>query len=244
MSEPTPSNEASKIQAEFERIKQEVSKGNYSLKELGFWKVVSEVKKDLNLIEKFADQIGKIDQEVHRKRWFAVNIWVGHLIEILGTIFGLWLIYIGLSYPKEIIGGISLLVGAFTLSTTLHPLTHFVVGRLVGIQFLYYFPHGLYIFFRKQGKGLKIEPSLKLDYATYLRASPLARVVMHASGPIVTKIMPFTVAIIAIQFGASIWAITALWTLFATYIITDIFYSAKFSDWSRVLQEWRYLKLK
>ncbi|MCS4541738.1 MAG: hypothetical protein HY929_05385 [Euryarchaeota archaeon] len=230
--------EVSKIQAELNRIEQEVSKGNYSLKELGFWKVVSEVKKDLNLIEKFADQIGRIDQIASRTKMpVAVNLWIGHFLEILGTIFGLWLIALSINYPNEFIPnnfirGTALFIAAFILGTTLHPLSHYIMGRLVGIHFTFYFLNG----------PLKIQPTLKTDYASYLRVSPSSRIAMHASGTIVTKIMPLIVVIIAMSVSAPMWSIILIGILFLVQIITDIVFGQKLGDWSRVLRERHYVK--
>jgi hypothetical protein len=124
--------------------------------------------------------------------------------------------------------------------------THYIVGRLVGIRFAYWFPHGIYVFFRSPGKKLwKIEPSLKIDYNSYLRASPMARIVMHASGAIVTKITVGAIALIAILFNAPLWAIILLIANFAIYIGTDVysFFSPRImADWRRVRREWSYLK--
>jgi hypothetical protein len=102
-----------------------------------------------------------------------------------------------------------------------------VVGRLLGIRFTSYFaslpPPPL--------------PGLKTDYATYLRASPITRVWMHASGAIATKLAPFLALALAPASGAPRWAIAVLLGLGILQIVTDVVFSTRASDWKKVRRE-------
>jgi hypothetical protein len=219
-----------KIQEELDLIEGEVSRGNYALKELGFWKIVAGVKRDPALIDRFADQIGRIDKQVFEKKaWIKVNIWAGHVIEAAGTILGLGLIWLSIYHASEIIRSLSIVFASLVLSSTLHPLAHWVVGRALGIRFLFYFPNG----------PIKIEPSLKTDYGSYLRARPRRRAIMHVSGPVATNLAALICLVIGLSMDISQWAIWILLLYFLFMLGTEIFISPKAGDIKRVLREWR-----
>lgn len=223
-------------------IEARVSGGDYNLKELGFWKIVAQVRRNPKLAEEFGEQIARIDIAAHKANWISVPLWLGHVIEILVTLFGLWLLYLALYNSSSSARGMALVGAAFFLSFSLHPLTHYVVGRVLGINFKYYFLHGLYIFFRSPGKKWwKLEPSLKVDYASYLRASPKARVLMHASGAVVTKLTILLVLLLGVKFNAPVRGIIATVAMLALYMLTDLLYSTKSADWSKVKRELKYL---
>ena len=63
---------------------------------------------------------------------------------------------------------------------------------------------------------------LKMDSACYHRASPLARAAMHASGAVVTKIIPIALTVLAVETGAAIGPTIALAAMTFLYILTDI----------------------
>ncbi len=223
-------------------IEAKVAEGDYNLKELGFWKIVAQVRRNPKLAEEFGEQIARIDIAAHKASWISVPLWLGHVIEILVTLFGLWLLYLALYHSISSIRSAALVGATFFLSFSLHPLTHYAVGRVLGINFKYYFLHGLYIFFRSPGKKWwKLEPSLKVGYASYLRASPKSRVVMHASGAVVTKLTILLVLLFGIKFNAPVQGIIATAAMLALYIATDILYSTKSADWSKVKRELRYI---
>ena len=83
------------------------------------------------------------------------------------------------------------LLGFGIILVTTHGLTHLAVGTLMGMRFTHWFV----------GKLTQPQPGVKLDYATYLRAPATSRAWMHASGAIVTKLMPFVFLGAAIAAG-------------------------------------------
>lgn len=50
-------------------IEAKVSEGNYNLKELGFWKLVAQVRRKPELAEEFGEQIARIDIAAHKASW-------------------------------------------------------------------------------------------------------------------------------------------------------------------------------
>lgn len=173
-------------------IEGEVSKGNFALREMGFWKLVDAAKRDKNFAEKFADRIADIDRKAFKNRaWFTVSLTLGHAVELLGVILGIALLIAGLFYLDGAGAGISVILAAAIFSATLHPFAHYVVGRTQGIKFSYYFPDGPAL----------IEPTLKIDYASYLRASAKGRALMHLAGPISTSLGPFVVLVLSAIYG-------------------------------------------
>jgi hypothetical protein len=125
---------------------------------------------------------------------------------------------------------ITFLIGFGALLIGTHSLMHLLVGRIVGIRFTHVF----------LGGPPPPRPGLKTDYATYLRASPKARAVMHASGALLTKIVPFALLSVSLRFYTEWPWIT--WMLLAVgvfQIVTDVVLSTKVSDWMKVRREWR-----
>jgi len=81
------------------------------------------------------------------------------------------------------------------------------------------------------------QPGVKLDYATYLRAPATSRAWMHASGAIVTKLMPFVFLGAAIAAGVPVWVVWALVVIGLVEIAIDIVWSTKKSDWKKFKRE-------
>lgn len=214
-------------------MEREVDRG--SLKLLGFWKLVAEIKKDPELSQKFADQVGRIDRKVFEKKvWFKVNIWFGHATEIMGTILGAALIWMSFAHASELVRSMSLVAASVILSAAVHPLAHYAVGRLYGINFLYYFPDG----------PAKIEPTLKIDYASYLRAHPKHRAVMHLAGPTATVFAALVCLIVGLTAEIAQWAKILLLLYFLFMLATDVFLSPKAGDIKRVKREISLIKFK
>ncbi len=155
------------------------------------------------------------------------RIGAGIAILVAGTIAGVAALVVasGLGYvPQAILILVSF--GLLVLST--HSLAHYVVGRVLGIRFTHVFV-----------AGRPPEPGVKIDYASYLRSSPGKRALMHASGAVVSKIVPF--ALVPAVLAMDAWPGDA-WILLAVGVViiaTDVFISTKKSDWMKVMRELR-----
>jgi hypothetical protein len=214
--------------AELDRIEAAVDAGDLDVGRLGFWRVVRLIKLDDDLIQRHADQAGRIDAKAFRPRFpILVPVWLGNSILGLLIVVGAAAVAFALGDPSPMAVGLSLLVAAVAWMVGFHSSAHWLIGRAVGIRFATYFaafpPPPL--------------PGLKSDYATYLRASPVRRAWMHASGALATKLAPFLALAFAPATGAPAWAIVVLLAIGVGQILTDVFVSTKASDWKKVRRE-------
>ncbi len=223
--------------AELDRIEDAVDAGDTDLRRLGFWRVVGLIKRDDKLIERHAEQVGRIDGKAFRARVrFRSPIWVGVALQLLGigvavglVAFVVWNAGAGADplLDVDLASGVGLLLSAFALAAGIHTFAHYVVGRIVGIRFTDFF-------FAIPPPPL---PGLKTDYGTYLRTGPVARAWMHASGAIATKLAPFAVLAFAPAAAAPGWTVVILVVLGVFQIATDVLFSTKASDWKKVRRE-------
>jgi hypothetical protein len=217
------------FQDRFARIEAAVDAGDTDLSRLGFWRLLREVKSDPILSAHWADAAGRIDGAAFTARVRTrFPIWLGNLVLVLATTFGALAVVVAMNASDPTVAGIALVFAGVVWSVSLHDLAHWVVGRAAGIRFTAYFL-----------AGFPPRPGMKIDYATYLRASPTARAWMHASGALATKVAPF----VALGFwwatdapGWAAWVLLA-WGIFQ--IVTDVLFSTKSSDWKKVNRERR-----
>ena len=156
-------------------------------------------------------------------------MWFGNLVLLVGALAGAFAVGIALDSDDELVAGLALLVAGAAWSVALHSPTHWLVGRIVGIRFIAYF----------FGGPFPPRPGVKTDYASYLRASPVARAWMHGSGAVATKLAPFLALAFWPATGAPAWAALALAALGIFQIVTDVLLSTKSSDWKKVRRELR-----
>jgi hypothetical protein len=222
---PTPSAELS---ADLDRIEAAVDAGSTDLTALGFWRDVARVKPDRVLVERHAEQIGRIDTEAfHRAVRLRLPVWAGNAILLVGVGIGVGAAIGARSTSSSTLAGLLLIVAGVVWSVSFHSPTHWAVGRLVGIRFTDYF----------LGGPPPPRPGLKTDYATYLRADPNSRAWMHASGAIATKLAPFLALAFWPGSGAPWWSAAALLALGVLQIGTDVAFSVKSSDWKKFRRE-------
>ena len=198
-----------------------------SLRGTGFWKAVARVKTDSELIDRYADRIAVIDQAAFRS-WalVVVPIGVGTILMSLATILGV--VLIGVSYGlSDLTAVVVFYLGFGMMLTTTHGLAHLIVGWASGIRFTSWFV----------GTIGRPQPGVKIDYVSYLKSSPVRRAWMHASGAIVTKIVPFVLIGAAIAAELPTWAVWLLPAIGVISIITDMLWSTKMSDWKKFQRE-------
>jgi hypothetical protein len=194
----------------------------------GFWSAVAQLRRDSALAVRYSDRVADIDRRAFEQAVrVRVPIATGAALLTTGLIVGIGAIVAAgrLGYVPQ---AIVFLAGFGVILLSTHSLAHYVVGRIAGIRFTHVFV-----------AGRPPEPGVKTDYATYLRASPRARAVMHASGAVVSKIVPF--ALVPVVFAMDAWP-GAAWILVAIGVITigtDVFVSTKVSDWKKVRRELR-----
>jgi hypothetical protein len=225
--------------AELDRIETAVDGGDTELGRLGFWRLVALIKRDAELIDRYAEQVGRIDAKAFRARVrFRAPVWVAVVLQLLGIGVAVGLVAFvvwnagagtgaGRALDVELASAVGLLLAAFALAAGIHTFAHLIVGRSVGIRFTDFF-------FAIPPPPL---PGLKTDYATYLRTGPSARAGMHASGALATKLAPFAVLAFAPAAAAPGWSVAVLVALGIFQIATDVLFSTKRSDWKKVRRE-------
>jgi len=221
------------VEAELERIERAVEAGATGLSGLGFWRLVRELKADPALAERFADRAGRIDQEAFvRGVRVRLPVGLGNAALGVGTALGAALLGWAVACDEPGQAAIGLIGSAAVLSVSVHDLGHWAAGRAAGIRFTSYFLDG----------PLRIQPGLKTDYATYLRASPRGRARMHAAGAVATKAAPFVSLALWPATSAPGWAALVVLGMGLVQITTDVLWSTKKSDWKRYLRERRFAR--
>jgi hypothetical protein len=216
------------LSSDLDRIEAAVRAGNADLKGLGFWRIVAQVKPDRILVDRYADQIGRIDAEAFRSGVrFRIPVWAGNAILVAGAAVGLAAAIAARSVASPTLAGLLLIAAGLIWSVSLHSPTHWFVGYMASIRFTDYF----------MGGPPPPRPGLKSDYATYLRADPATRAWMHASGAIATKLAPFLALVFWPGSGAPWWSAVALIAIGLLQIGTDLAFSVTTSDWKKFRRE-------
>lgn len=206
--------------------------GTPDLRAAGFWRAVAAVKRRRELADRYAARIAAIDRQVFRRRVrLTFPVTLGVIALDLGLVGGLVLLVIatGVDHPWR---DLLVLVAAGALDVTTHGMSHLAVGSFVGIDFTDWF-----IDLPKRP-----QPGFKIDYASYLRASPRRRAWMHAAGAIATKVTPFLVVLYAVVIGTATWAVLVLLALGVVQIATDLLFSVKTSDWKKFRREMEFAR--
>ena len=219
------------LQESFSRIESAVDEGRTDLTELGYGRLLRQVKADPMLSAHWADQVGRIDRKLFElRRRVRLPVWLGNVILVVGTAIGAGAIVVATRLDDdEMLAGLALVASAGILSVSVHDLAHWVMGRLAGIRFLAYFLDGPF----------RVQPGLKSDYATYLRVQPGERAVMHASGAVASKVAPFVAAAFWPATEAPAWALWATLGIGVAQIVTDVAWSTRRSDWKKAGRERR-----
>lgn len=197
----------------------------------GFWKAVGAVKRNPHLVDRYASRIAEIDRRAFLG-WAAVsvNAGVGTALMALATLAGVALVAWSHGLPDPWNGLVMLGGGGGVLVTTTHGLGHLAVGRLAGMRFTHWFV----------GSAGRPQPGVKVDYDTYLRASPRSRAWMHASGALVTKVVPFVLLVLVLVGDFPSWAAWLLTAQGVLQILTDALWSVRVSDWKKFRREMSY----
>ena len=222
--------EASTIQRVLDDASEAVEDGR-GLGGTGFWDAVSIVKKDPSLVPEYGEQISQIDRRAFTN-WALVTVPVvpGTVLMTLATLAGLGLVGYAYIAEDDVVQLVVFFLGVGALLVTTHGLAHLAVGRAVGIRFTHWFI----------GTVLRPQPGVKVEYASYLSTPAESRAWMHASGAIVTKLVPFAMIGAAVAAGLPAWVSWGLAGIGVASIITDVLWSTSKSDWKKFNRERRF----
>lgn len=196
-------------------------KTDYSGK--GFRDVVEIIKR-----EKINDDMLLNDlEELSLKRFnervrFTLNVPPGNLLEGAATIAVLLLVFL-------IDSDWMLYISALVLMATLHPLSHYLTGALSGIRFTHYYLNG----------PARVEPTMRIDQVSYLKASGKQRALMHMSGVLGTLAAPIIASMIAEYKSAPDVAFN-LFIFFLILIVFELLTSMKIGDLMKAKREYGY----
>lgn len=221
-------NNYDEIQMKLRAAREAVS-SDRGLKGTGFWSAVSKVRRDRDLAERFGKQIGEIDHIAFENSVkLRVSETAGRGLLIAGVLGGI-LIAAASNLFDGLLGDLAFLAGFGAVLVFTHSLAHWLVGRAMGMRFTHYFIGG----------PPPPRPGIKVDYESYLKVDPSKRAMFHASGAVVTKLLPFLSVPAALGGSRSDWVVWILLGLGILQILTDVFFSTKTSDWKKYIRETR-----
>lgn len=217
------------IDAALTKAEAAVERGESRLGPTGFWKAVGAVKRDPALVEAYGERIADIDRRAF-ERWalFTVPVGIGTAVMVVGTLIGFALVLWAYSLDQPW-NGLMLLAGTGVTLLTTHGLAHMVVGSIFGMRFTHWFI----------GSMTRPQPGVKLDYASYLRTDATKRAWMHASGAVLTKLIPFFALGPSLVMEAPWWTTVLLIIVGVAQLTTDVLWSTKSSDWKKYRREMR-----
>lgn len=185
------------------------------------------MKRDGALVDRYAERIARVDRATFERRVrLRMPVAIGLAVDVGGLVIGIALMAIGSAIAppwRELL----FLAGVAALLSVTHTLAHWLVGSLAGISFTHAFAV----------PPKRPQPGFKIDYASYLRAPARHRAWMHASGAIVTKVVPFAAVPFALAAGLAAWAVWLLVAIGVVQLITDALWSVRASDWKKYRRE-------
>src|SRR5687768_11580644 len=183
-----------------------------SLDGTGFWKAVGAARKDFSLADRYADRIAAVDRAAFENGVkLRVPSAAGTAILAGASGAGVAALALAGGIDSRLLRSVVFLGALGALEIGTHSLAHWAVGRAMGMRFTYYF----------LGGPPPPRPGAKLDYGSYLRVPPAQRAVMHASGAVVTKIIPFALIPVARSLDLQAWVVYLLLVIGAGQLVTD-----------------------
>jgi len=168
-----------------------------------------------------------------------IPIAVGNLVEIAGILFALYLIVMAPEVTVVPLKLILYLVAWVFLLFFSHSLTHYAVGRLVGVRFRYY-SFGKSSVYRLRIPFLSMIASrapvltLKVDQGSLQLVGRGGRIAMFSSGAIASMVFPFFVAFASFRDLPMVFSVF-LFLLSAANLLFDCYFSPKAGDISRAI---------
>lgn len=172
-----------------------------------------------------------------------MSIRLGNAIEITGLSYAILSLFLVNPVPHPLQKLMLLLTSWFCFWFFSHCLAHFVVGRIFGVNFLYYFVGKSSLiklnlpfisFFAKIFPVLGI----KMDKASFKNLSPKKQAVVFASGALASMISPLICLIYAIIYLEA-WIGGFLSVMTTGNIVFTLIFSAKVGDLSKARKSLR-----
>ncbi len=169
-----------------------------------------------------------------------INLWLGNTIEVAGIIVGFILLYSLNFLTHSLLRFLVLIISWMCFWYFPHCLAHFIVGRILGIRFMYYFAGRSSLIKMRLPlvtSILSVVPALgiKIDKHSTLNISRNRIAVMYASGvsaSMLCPLIPFIYSLIYLDY------IITLFIGVITFgnIIFTIYFSFKVGDFSKAVK--------
>ncbi len=147
-----------------------------------FWRLVTKAKMQKQLSDEELKQIIELRDAVFEKKYPRfLSLPQGLVLNAISAVFGAFIV----SYALQSGNIFVFLFGSFLLLAGTHPWGHWIAGKLVGVNYEYFYLNG----------PAKFEPCLKIDYRNYLKASFDSRMAIHGSGAFATVLIAIVLLI-------------------------------------------------
>jgi len=169
-----------------------------------------------------------------------INLWVGNTIEVAGITISFILLF-SLNFLTDILLKFLVIVISWMCFWYFpHGLAHFIVGRILGIRFLYYFVGRSSLIKMRLPlvtSILGVVPVLgiKIDKASTLNISRVRLAVMYASGVLASMLCPLIPFIYSLIYLEYIITVFIGVITFGNMIFT-IYFSSKVGDFSKAIR--------
>jgi hypothetical protein len=155
-----------------------------------------------------ADDVSRVSRKLHLRRgrrWLSMN--TGILLEMVATMVGAGLIIAGAATRSNLLAAI----GAVVWMTTFQPLIKLMAGRLLGVEYDYFYLWA-------------IEPRIKMRYGTYLTRPRFFRVIVHLAGTIGSPLAAYLAYLMLAQSlpGAATFCLVAFWIVVVINVVNFI----------------------
>ncbi len=149
-----------------------------------FWRLVTRAKMQKEISDDELKRIIELRDKIFEKKYPRfLSLWQGLALTGIGAISGAFLVL----YALQSVNVFVFLVASLLLLAGMHPWGHWIAGKLVGVNYEYFYLNG----------PAKFQPCLKIDYRDYLKVSFDSRMIVHASGALATLLGAFVLLIAA-----------------------------------------------
>lgn len=166
-----------------------------------------------------------------------IPIWVGNTLETIGLAFGILSLLLINPLLHPLLKLVLLLVAWFCFWFFSHCLAHFIIGKILGVHFLFYFVSRSSLtklnlpFISSLAKVFPVL-GIKIDKASLKNISPRKQAIIFASGALASMISPITCPMYAIL-HLEMWIGAFLSIITAGNIVFTLIFSVKVGDLSR-----------
>lgn len=175
-----------------------------------------------------------LEKEVSNNFVKRIPLWAGNLVEVLGMSFGVVMLFLVNFLHIPLLRLLSLFVSWFCFWYFSHCLAHYIVGRLLGVNYLYYFIG------RSSLLRLNIKPisfimkyvpvlGIKIDKGLFKNVSRHRKAATYASGAVASMLTPIVPLIYSVVYLDILTTLIFSIITFGNIIFT-LYFSSRIGD--------------